>query len=105
MRQCCISFIYPGGKDLVTLAVGRHREHRQPGRPGRRHVQSSEAAGLLRVQGSPNVGRFFGVLVDPAAAHQLQRDRTAGNDLEVVLMSRGVQVWRPAGERPPEARQ
>ncbi len=87
----------------MTLAVGRHCEHRESGRPGRRHIQSSEAAGLLREQGSPNVGRFVGVLVDPAAAHQLQRDRTAGNDLEVVFMSRGVQVWRP-GRRTPAGR-
>src|SRR4051812_7432196 len=103
MRQCCISSLDPGGKDFVTLAVSRHGKYRESGRTGRRHIQSSKPAGLLREQGSPNVGRFFGVLVDPAAAHQLQWDRTAGNDLEVVFMSRGIEGWRPEGECPPEA--
>src|SRR5215211_1422161 len=94
--------LYPGREDLVTLAVGRYGEHRQSSRAGRRHIQSSEPTCVLREQGSLNGGRFVGVLVDPAPAHQLQLDRAAGNDLEVVFMSGGVQVRRPAGKRPPE---
>jgi hypothetical protein len=86
----------------MTLPCGGYFQHRQPGMPTGRNVESGKPARVPGKQCPPNARRPSAVVIDPCTAHQLQARRASSDDLKVVLVSRSVQCrWSP-GEGPPK---